>query len=254
MRLHVLSDLHLERASFSAVAPAADVVILAGDIARGADGVEWASRWAPEVPVLYVAGNHEFYGHSLPGLTHALREAATGSSVRVLEDEEMLLGGVRFLACTLWSDFEFDGAERREQSMAMCRRVVNDYRHIEFDPEGRTLTPQDTRTIHLASRRWLAKRLADPHDGPTVVVTHHAPLIQGRPRSQVLRALAGAFASDVTELMGVERVALWIYGHTHRAADLELRGTRVFSNPRGYPNEPVDGFDPGRMIELDAER
>jgi predicted phosphodiesterase len=252
VRLHVLSDLHLERAPFAERTPDADVVILAGDVARGSAGVEWARRWAPGVPVLYIAGNHEFYGHSLPGLTHDLRQAAAGSSVRVLEDEATILSGVRFLACTLWSDFEFDGVERREDSMAMCGRVVNDYRQIEFDPEGRTLTPQDTRTIHLASRRWLAEQLAHPHHGPTVVITHHAPLIEGRPRSQLLRALAGAFASDVTELMGAERVALWIYGHTHRAADLELRGTRVFSNPRGYPNQPVDGFDPRGMIELTA--
>jgi 3',5'-cyclic AMP phosphodiesterase CpdA len=254
VRLHVLSDLHLERAPFAAPAPGADVVILAGDIARGAGGVEWARQWTHGRPVLYVAGNHEFYGHSLPGLTRDLREAAAGSSVSVLEDEEVILGGVRFLACTLWSDFEFDGVERRADSMALCRRVVNDYRQIEFDPEGRTLTPQDTRVIHLASRRWLAERLAVAHDGPTVVVTHHAPLVQGRPRSQLLRALAGAFASDVTELMGGDRVALWVYGHTHRAADLELRGTRVFSNPRGYPDQPVDGFDPGRVVVLDPGR
>jgi predicted phosphohydrolase len=225
-------------------------VLLAGDIDRGTRGVKWAREWAGDLPVLYVAGNHEFYGHSVPRLIEQLRGAAAGSSVRVLENEEATVGGVRFLACTLWSDFDFDGAGQRERSMALCSKVVNDYRLIGFGPEGRRLTPQDTRAIHLASRQWLANRLAQPHEGPTVVITHHAPLIQGRPQARLLRAIAGAFASDLTDLMGAERVALWIYGHTHRAADLVLRGTRVLSNPRGYPNEPVAGFDPAAVIEL----
>ena len=93
-------------------------------------------------------------------------------------------------------------------------------------------------------------RLAEPHSGSTVVVTHHAPVIRTRPREPVLRAVAGAFASDATDLMGSDRVALWIFGHTHRVADLVVRGTRVISNPRGYPQQPVAGFDSARVVEL----
>ncbi|MGA2013895.1 MAG: metallophosphoesterase [Solirubrobacteraceae bacterium] len=250
MRLHVLSDLHLERAGFEPPEVDADVFVLAGDIGRGTDGVRWAREWAAGRPVLYLAGNHEFYGHALPGLIAQLRAAAAGSTVSMMENDELIVAGVRFLGCTLWSDFDFDGAERRAQSMAFCQRVVNDYEHIRLHPQGRTLTPLDTRTVHLASRRWLHDRLARHHDGPTVVITHHAPLILGRPPVAQLRAIAGAFASDLTELMGAERVALWIYGHTHRRADLEIRGTRVVSNPRGYPHQPVAGFDRGCVIEV----
>ena len=253
VRLHVLSDLHLEQQPFEPVAVDADVVVLAGDIGIGSRGVEWARRWESERPVLYVAGNHEFYGHTLPGLIDDLRAAAAGSTVRVLENDEVILDGVRFLGCTLWSDFDFDGPDRRTESMALCERVVNDFGHITFGPGERTLAARDTRRLHLSSRCWLGSRLAQPHDGPTVVVTHHAPLIRGRPPTPVLRAVAGAFASDVTDLMGTDRVALWIFGHTHRAAKLEYRGTQVVSNPRGYPHQPVPGFDPGCVLDLVAE-
>jgi predicted phosphodiesterase len=246
----VLSDLHLEQEPFEAAEVEADVIVLAGDTDRGTRGVEWAAGWARGRPVLYVAGNHEFYGHSLPDLIEELRAAAAGSTVRVLEHDEVHLDGVRFLGCTLWSDFDFDGVERRAESMAFSQRVVNDYRHIAFAPAGRALAPEDTRSLHLSSREWLAARAAQPHDGPTVIISHHAPLIRGRPRSRALRGVAGAFASDVTDLMGSDRVALWVFGHTHRLADLDVRGTHVVSNPRGYPHQPVVGFDPGRVIDL----
>jgi 3',5'-cyclic AMP phosphodiesterase CpdA len=254
VRLHILSDLHLEQGPSGPLCAAADAVVLAGDIATGTRGVDWARRWVRDRPVLYVAGNHEFYGHAIPGLIDELRSAAAGSSVRVLENDEVTFDGVRFLGCTLWSDFDFDGPERRAESMRLCERVVNDYEQIRFGPQARALAARDTRMLHLFSRRWLAERLARPHAGPTVVITHHSPLIRTRPPVPQLRALAGAFASDVTELMGAERVALWIFGHTHRVADLEVCGTRVLSNPRGYPHQPVAGFDPACVVESGGTR
>lgn len=249
MRLQVLSDLHLEFGEPGPPAADVDVIVLAGDIALGTGGIEWARTWAQGRAVIYIAGNHEFYGHSLPGLIDELQTAADGSGVSVLENDELVLGGVRFLGCTLWSDFDFAGRERRAESMALCARVVRDY-HVIRDGAGRPITPAATRSLHLASREWLTGRLAQSFDGPTVVVTHHAPLALERPPSAVLSALAGAFSSDLTALISAEREALWIFGHTHRAADVTRHGARVLSNPRGYPNEPVDGFDPACCVTL----
>jgi hypothetical protein len=212
--------------------------------------VQWARRWAGARPVVYVAGNHEFYGQAHPGLIADLRRAAAGSSVHVLEDDEVIVDGVRFLGCTLWSDFDFDGPEHREVSMRISQRAVNDYSQIMFNGGGRTLSAADTREAHLQSRQWLEERLARPFDGATVVVTHHAPLIRTRPSAALWRALAGAFVSDLTDLMGADRMALWIFGHTHRWADVDVRGTRVVSNPRGYPHEPVAQFDPGLVVDV----
>jgi hypothetical protein len=191
----------------------------------------------------------------MPALVTELRSAAAGSSVHVLENEELIIGGVRFLGCTLWSDFEFDGPERRELSMRVCERAVSDYRVIWNSEHDRMLTAQDTRELHLDSRRWLSERLAAAHDGPTVVVTHHAPYVSWRPPQKVLRLVAGAFVSDLSPLMGGGRAAAWIYGHTHRQADLDVGGTRVVSNPRGYPNELVEGFDSELVVPVgDAPR
>ena len=250
MRLHVLSDLHLEHSPFEPAEVDAELVILAGDVAPGLAGVEWAKDAFGGRPVLYVSGNHEFYGHSLPRLTHELKLATAGSHVSVLERDELVIDGVRFLGCSLWSDFDFAGRENRENSMRVCERVVNDYKQIRLSDPERSLLAEDTRRLHLASRAWLAERLAQPHAGPTVVVTHHSPVVREPPANPVLAAIAGAFASDLTELMGGDVVDLWVFGHIHRAIDMEVKGTRVLANQRGYPHEPVAGFDPQLVIEL----
>jgi predicted phosphohydrolase len=250
VRLHVVSDLHVEFAAFEPPTVDADVIVLAGDVGLGTEGVELARRWSGGRPVLFVAGNHEYYGHGLPALTDKLRAASRGSTVHVLENDELVIDGVRFLGCTLWSDFRAAGAEERERSMEVCARLLNDYEVITWSSEGRTLRPEDTRALHLASRRWLTRRLAVPHEGPTVVITHHAPLVHAQPSSPMNRALLGAFASDLSQLMQGDRVALWIYGHLHRAADLDVAGTHVVSNPRGYPHEPVEAFDPALVVEV----
>jgi len=142
------------------------------------------------------------------------------------------------------------GPDRRDASMRLSERVVNDYSHVTYGPEQRTLHPTDTRTLHMQSRAWLADRLSEPFQGTTIVVTHHQPVILGKPDNTVLRSLAGAFVSDVSELMGGDRTKLWIYGHTHRAADLDVDGTRVLSNPRGYPDQPVAEFNPGLVVNI----
>jgi predicted phosphodiesterase len=253
VRLQVLSDLHLERGGGPPPAAAADVLVLAGDVAGGVTGVRAAVEWWPERPIVYVSGNHEAYGHGLPDLTGRQRIVAAGfdGRVHVLERDEVFVGDVRFLGCTLWSDFEACGAQERDRAMAICGALVNDYEHIRWTPEARTLRPEDTLRVHRASRRWLEHRLAAAHDGPTVVVTHHGPLPpRERPDDPLRRALAGAFVSDLTDLMGADRAALWIHGHTHRRVDATIRGTRVVSNPRGYPHEPVDGYDPGLTLDV----
>ena len=186
------------------------VVVLAGDIAPGTAGIDWAAAQFAGTPVVYVAGNHEYYGQTLPALNGELEVAAAASDVHPLENGELIVGGVRFLGCTLWSDFEFAGADEREQSMELCERLVNDYGQIRYGAGERRLRAADTLGVHVASRAWLTDRLADPHDGPTVVVTHHAPLIRARPESPIMRAVAGAFASDLSELIARDLADLWI--------------------------------------------
>lgn len=182
MRLLILSDLHLE--VWREYAPAIrlsesrpDVVILAGDIHTRARAMPWATATFPGLPVLYVHGNHEGYGHNLDDAQNdiAVACAATGH-VHFLQCSEHRIGNIRFLGKPLWTDFRLFGDDRRPEAMALSGAAMNDYRRIRLAAQNyRKLRPNDTARWHQAQRWWLEQQLALPFGGRTVVITHMAP-------------------------------------------------------------------------------
>lgn len=255
MKLHVLSDLHLSLAGMDVPDTDADVLILAGDIARP----DAACAWARQVrkPAIYVAGNHEFYGGDLQGTLHELRRQCAASDLHLLECDAWVFGGVRFLGATLWSDFRvFADDETRASAMAASSRLIRDFQRISVDTQrSRLFTPQDSQALFDRTAAWLDARLQQAFDGPTVVVTHHAPSPQSvHPRFEG-SLLNGSFVSDLERLMGAERVRLWIHGHTHDSFDYTVRGTRVLCNPRGYVMKGVvenAAFDAACVVAVPA--
>jgi len=242
MKLQIVSDLHLSVAAFELPATDADWIVLAGDVARPEQACAWAARLGK--PALYVAGNHEFYGGSLEATMAALRRHCAGTPIHVLERDALVVDGVRFLGTTLWSDFSIVPASEREQALQQSVALVRDFSRIRVDGDapapGRLFSPADSIASYERAASWLARQLAEPFDGPTVVITHHAP----SPRSIHPRfagsPLNGCFASDLEHLMGAERAQLWIHGHTHDSFGYAVAGTRVLCNPRGYAKGGVD--------------
>ncbi len=248
MKLHILSDLHLEFGSFTPLSTDADVVVLAGDISTGTKGVDWAAQTFPDVPVLYVAGNHEYYGHAMPRLVGKLRQRAEGTSVHVLENDSVLLGGIAFHGCTLWTDFDLFGNPPLASRSAGTH--MNDYRKIRIQPKYSRLRPLDTLLRHKQSLAWLRTALSDHSRNTTVVITHHAPSLLSVAPARRDTGLSAAYASALDDFVETSRAALWVYGHTHYAADYRIGSTRMLSNPRGYSDEPVEGFRPGLLAEV----
>ncbi|WP_108446927.1 metallophosphoesterase [Halomonas denitrificans] len=245
MRLRILSDLHLEHFAEGRDLPwvDADAVVLAGDIHTGCSGLAWAAERFAGMPILYVPGNHEYYGGSMPALRDELAVEAERLGIHLLDNRTLTLGGVRFHGLTLWTDFALY-AGMPELDVPHCeqvaRRVMLDFRRIE-QPLGEVFTPAESRRLHAQSLAWLETELARPWEGPRVVISHHAPLGDCIPPVYRGDPLSPAFASRLVSLMG--RMDLWLHGHVHEPVDLRVRGTRVVANPGGYPNE----FEPPRF-------
>lgn len=249
MKIRILSDLHLEHAGFEPPTAQADVVVLAGDVSIEDHGLEWARRAFSDMPIVYVVGNHEFYHGKYETVLERCRKRAAELDIHLLEKDEVVLNGVRFLGTTLWTDFALEEAAGYLASMAMryAGANMNDFRLIQY--RGGILSPLATRCFHLESRQWLADQLAEPFDGRTVVITHHLPHRGSIDRAYHGSLLNPAFASHLPELVRPP-VSLWVHGHTHKPCDYEVDGTRVVCNPRGYPRETGAGFDPALVIEI----
>jgi predicted phosphodiesterase len=253
VKLHVLSDLHLGLAAMPHPRTDADVVVLAGDIARPREAVAWACGF--DKPVVYVPGNHEYYGGSLDGTLAELRALAAGTPVRLLADDELVIDGVRFLGTTLWTDFDLFGrGEQRAAAVAEASRLLRDFSRIRRAAADAALfTPADCARLFAHHAAWLRARLAQPRAGATVVVTHHAPSprsIHPRFEGSLLNA---CFVSEAEDLLGAEKACLWIHGHTHDSFDYDCAGTRVLCNPRGYVRDGVRenaAFDEGLVVTV----
>ncbi len=243
----MLSDLHTEFEKFTPSSVEADVVVLAGDIGIRARGVEWAGE-AFSCPVIYVPGNHEFYGGHLDSTLEKMR-AATCERVRVLDNDEWIFRGVRFLGATCWTNYTSTGNSFLAKYDA--QRELTDFKKIRA-AGYRKVRPDDFVLRNNFSFRWLRDRLVEPFAGATVVVTHHAPslLSFGNDRVEGCESHLDAPYANRWESLMCDSVALWIHGHLHHAVDYTINGTRIMCNPRGYPGEET-GFIPDLAITVE---
>jgi len=234
MRIRVLSDLHREFGHFEIPRVEAEIVVLAGDIDRGSRGVKWAATTLPETPVLYVAGNHEFYDERIGRLHEKLRAAAASTNVKVLENETYEFGGYCFFGATLWTDFNLFGDQPSAMLSAGAKTGgMTDYRKIRRQDTSR-LQPKHTAMLHANSRLALMNFLRSGDRAKSIVITHHAPSARSVQTGKETDVLSAAYASNLEPSILECGPALWIHGHIHESRDYHIGDTRLLNNPLGY--------------------
>ncbi|MDP9808097.1 Icc-related predicted phosphoesterase [Rhizobium tibeticum] len=255
MKVLVFSDLHLEFGKpFTAGSPNdVDVVVCAGDVLdKGVvPSIEWLSKYAgPNLPVIFVAGNHEFYRSFLSdSITEANALHDRYPNIHFLDDRDVVIDNVLFAGATLWTDFRlFD--HNPETAMWSAEQGMNDYKRIGLSKKPfKKFKPIHAFRKHDASMRFLSASLARSDVRKKVVVTHHAP--SSRSISRFFRddPLAPCYASNCDAFIREAEPDLWVHGHVHQSWDYTLGFTRIVCNPHGYPGEAT-GFDPGLVIEI----
>jgi hypothetical protein len=258
VKIQLLSDLHLESELFEPQPhPQADLLVLAGDIDSTWQAFERFAHWP--VPVLFVAGNHEFDGRELDTAWAALRSCCDALGLQLLERDAALLRAsdgrvIRFLGTVRWCDFELFGPTRFQSALragSYFQRVMGATLH------GAPFDALAVRGEALACRDWLAQALAEPAQGrwdATVAITHFAPSLRSAdPRYGKQSGTASFCNADDAMLPGA---ALWLHGHLHCRHDytvrhLDGRTTRVVSQARGLADKGEEqGHDPFKLIEI----
>jgi hypothetical protein len=265
-----LSDLHLEvHPNFEPQpAPHAQLMVLAGDIGSYQPGSLLAgddfglARFSPRngwpVPVLFVPGNHEYDNRDFDETHALLRDTCERLGITWLERESIVIGGVRFVGTTLWSDFDAlipPGADTAKALKARGKafRAANFYlQKTGATRRGEPFMAQAWREQGLLCQQWLRQALAERFEGPTVVITHFAPSLQSAdPRYGVTPGTAG-FCNALDDLLPLAE--LWIHGHLHCQQDYVKDGCRVVANTLGYAAKgEQEGFRPQWVIEIAAQ-
>jgi hypothetical protein len=258
LKLQLLSDLHLETETFEPQpAPGAELLVLAGDIDSTWAGFERFAGWP--VPVLFVAGNHEFDGRELDEAWPALRVQARRLGWTLLERSSVVLTDlrgrrVRFVGSIRWSDFDVFGAERRDAALRAAgyfMRLMQATRHgAAYDAAG-------VREESLACRSWLEDELRQPARGrwdTTVVVTHFAPSLRSADRRYGSQPGTASFCNADDDLLCY--ADLWLHGHLHCRHDYRVERsaaapTRVVCQARGLANKgEIEDYDAVKLIEI----
>jgi predicted phosphodiesterase len=265
MKLQILSDLHNEFLRSTQVMFShhwkgdipetdADLVILAGDIDVGINGIEWIIEESARLnkPIIYVLGNHEFYRHEYFSLKWEIASKAEGANIHFLDCGYLELDNVRILGLTLWTDYLADKTLPQDLAMFYAGNSLADHQLIQFKSSGsyRKFKPEDALLLHQTEKRWLVEQLETPFPGKTVVISHHAPhpvcIHPDYPNSPI----GTAFYSDLEELIVKYDINLWIYGHTHSNLDVVIFDTRIVSNQAGYPGENIKNFNSRFVVEI----
>lgn len=212
-------------------------------------------RWIAEhgfnqKPVIYVPGNHEYYGFDFDAERAAGRAAAAQfPNIHILDRDAVAIDGVVFLGATLWTDYRLYGERGADAAMMRAERAMNDHRVIRR--RDRLWEASDAVAEYEQSATWLNTQL-DAHEGECVVATHTAPSLRSIAAQYQADLLSAAFASNLDHV--VERARLWVHGHTHASRDYQLGECHVVSNPRGYTRFDEDmGFQPGLICELGGQ-
>jgi hypothetical protein len=258
MRLQLLSDLHLETELFEPrPAPQADLLVLAGDIDAGWTALECFAGWP--VPVLMVAGNHEFDGRELNDAWPALRQRCAGLGIRLLERERFIVTDaqghkVRFVGTIRWSDFDLFGAAGRERAMRSAGYFL---RLMGSTRDGQAVDAAALADESRACRRWLAAELREPAHGrwqTTVAITHFAPSLRSADPRYGSQPTTASFCNADDDL--IPYADLWLHGHLHLRHDYTVARdgrapTRVVCQAMGLAAKQEDlGFEPLKLIEV----
>lgn len=265
MKVRLISDLHLEFCEDGNGVPdlgEGNILILGGDIlcARHLkkDGklIEVYNSFMYKCVenfdrVLFIPGNHEFYGYNYEGTLEVLR-TYLNPHVDFLHDSYVIIDDWVFIGSTFWTNFR-DG---NPLDMMEASRFMNDYKTIRIGSNYRKLTPQDVYKFHVSSKNFLERTLEEYEDKNVWVLTHHGPSYQSVHEKYKLNSFNSSYVTDLDDfILSYPQIKVWSHGHTHESFDYKIGDCRVICNPRGYYNGYNSSglnskFNPNFEVEL----
>lgn len=244
MKIAIVSDLHWESEAIQPLRSSDfDVLVVAGDALAGhdkRDAVEVLAQWVNGKPTVFVPGNHEFECRDIRAAVARLKSSSVcnHNNIHVLYNDVLVVGGVRFLGSTLWTDFCLKGQQYAYELSKTIEQNMPDFKYKR--PDGLRLKIKEVEQEHAHAVAFLQHHLKAIHNGPTVVVSHFAPHEKSVHPKYAKSPLNPWFANNLSESL-IAQANVWIHGHTHTSFDYPIthdgKTCRVVCNPSGFHNK-----------------
>lgn len=259
IKIKALSDIHLEFGkTFKIDLTDIDVLCLAGDVGTGLKGLDWCKevlKQYSDIHIVYVSGNHEFYFGNIEKINTKLSEYnLVKNRFHHLENNSVVINGVRFIGATLWTGFD----NRNPLAISCAEFYMNDYKYIRYGEQYARFSPYRAALLHENSVKYIFDTINQSKEN-CVIITHHKPHLTEveHPLRSECPLLQFAYETDLTKKFDklTKPKLLWLSGHSHDSEDLMVQyqnaEVRFISNCVGYPHELNTNFNEDLIIEID---
>lgn len=242
MKFFICSDLHTEflqpfehKILFDNF-PDTEGIIIAGDLSTKKYLIDNLKYLCDKYQhVIFVTGNHEFYGNSFGGIEKTLELLEHQChNLYWFNNRVTKINDITFFGSTLWF--------RDEPLNQLYERSMNDFFYIR-DFRKEVYKRNETSLIYLET--FLNSSFAN-----SIVVTHHLPSYRSVNEKYKGDQLNRFFVCDMEKLILEKQPKYWIHGHTHDSARYKIEGTEILCNPLGYPHERNINFKYDLIIDI----
>lgn len=181
------------------------ILVLAGDIGEGINGVHWASQFSCDI--VYICGNHEYWNQDYNETNINIElfvNKTENNHIKFLNNKSIILHGIRFIGTTLWTsigdylpwydknhiikyypamgDFRKTTVNEWYNNTTNINRLKNYLLKSGIEKEKildlinkKNFNPLFEKEENNRATEFLINELSKKYDGKTIVVTHHLP-------------------------------------------------------------------------------
>lgn len=251
MKIQIISDLHFDRMKIgirdsiveTIVNPAADFIVLAGDIAEGGFMIQFLHELKKtRKKAIFVPGNHDYWNEHVNCYAEKTKELFSAYDNIALFNEYVIIEDVLFVGGTLWTDIS------HPIDANIVQMLMYDFRKV------RGISTQWWLNQHLEAKHVIEETLKFPdfQNLKKIVVTHHSPSFKTCPQKYKFESSNCGYYSDLEQIMHEDWAPdIWIHGHVHEACDVVIGKTRIIRNPFGYVTYDAEstGFNKDFLID-----
>ena len=217
--IQYFSDFHLEYTEnqLPEVIPECKYIIIAGDLCpvRSKKFETFIKKIPDNINVIFVPGNHEYYGQTLEWCHWKLQHLDEKySHFHYLQNSFIEFDDYMFIGTTLWFD-----------------PYIGDCPHLNDFDQIKHFNYIKCAELYKKSVDFLKTTLKTKIETKikSVVITHHCPILS---KSNPIYKNESGFSNDLSELIKTytHKIDYWIYGHLHWNQVTCIGQTMVGSN------------------------